>query len=71
MDKMIYHRINRSRRHQYADDRKPLYHVRWRGFEAGDHTWEPTRHLPRRKVLSYNKRKKLPIAETIDQTDVG
>ena len=71
IDDIISHMVNKSRRHQYANKGETLYRVRWYGFEADDDTWEPIKHLPRSKVLSYFRRKDLEIPEDIDKAING
>lgn len=55
----------------YAKVSEPLYRVCWYSYETDYDTWEQTRHLPRSKILSYYRTKKLPISGTIDQADDG
>ena len=69
--KIIDHKINRSRRHRYAKAGEPLYRVRWYGFNEEYDTWEPTKHLPRSKIVSYHNAKKQPLPTNIDQADDG
>lgn len=71
IDKANDHRINRSRLNRYTKVGELLYRVRWLGSEAGDDTCDPTNHLPRSKVLSYYKSKKMPALDTIYQADDG
>ena len=71
IDDIISHMVNKSRRHQYANKGETLYRVRWYGFEADDDTWEPIKHLPRSKVLSYFRRKDLEIPEDINKAIDG
>ena len=66
IDKIVNHRVNRSRNHEYAKYGENLYPVRWYGFKPQDDTWEPTEHLPRSKILTYLKSKKLGIPNSID-----
>ena len=71
IDKIVNHKINRSRRHRYAKAGEPLYLVRWYGFEEEDDTWEPTKHLPRSKIVSYYRAKKTEILESVEQANDG
>lgn len=41
MYRNIYHKINGSRRHQYAEVDQTIYRVRLHGFKAVHDTWEP------------------------------
>ena len=59
IDKIVEHQVNKSRRHRYAKHGETLYRVRWHGFDIEDDTWEPVKHLPRSKVLTYCKAKGL------------
>ena len=56
IDSIVSHKVNKSRRHRYAKQGENLYRVRWYGFDSDDDTWEPIKHLPRSKVLSYCSR---------------
>lgn len=69
IDKIVDHRINRSRRHRYARAGEPLYRARWYGFHSEDETWEPTKHLPRIKILAYYLNNKLSILGSIELAD--
>lgn len=71
MDSIVDHKINKSRRHRYAKHGERLYRVRWYDCGPDEDTWEPIRHLPRGKVLSYCKKKNVPIPEDIDKADDG
>ena len=71
IDKIVDQKINRNKRNRYAKVGEPLYRVRWYGFQEDDDTWEPTKHLPRSKIVSYYKAKKQPIPTNIDQADDG
>lgn len=71
IDNIIDHRINRDQKHQYEDDSKTIYRLRWNGIEAKGDTWEPIRHLQRSSVLSYWNRNELLIRENIDEAHDG
>lgn len=67
INKVVNHRTNKSRNHQYADYGEPLYRVRWFRVKPSDDTWKPTAHLPRSKVLHYVKFKKLAVPDNIEE----
>lgn len=69
IDKINDHRTNRDRNHRYGNDVESLYHIRWYCFEVEGDTWKRILHLTRRSAWSYCKRKKLQIAENIDESD--
>ena len=50
-----------------------LYRVRWYGFTSKDDTWEPVRHLPRNKIVSYHRRTQqpLPHEDELNQARAG
>ena len=56
MDSIVDDKVNKSRRHRYAKYGETLYRVRWYDCGPEEDTWEPIRHLPRSKVLSYCRR---------------
>ena len=66
IDEIVDTRVNKSRRNRYAKPGETLYRVRWYGYEPDDDTWEPTKHLPRSKILAFCKKKGLPIPSDID-----
>jgi len=71
MEGIISHGTNEDKDHPSADVGETTYRVRWYGYSSKDDTYEPIRHLPRNKVISYYKRKKLPIPENINENQQG
>ena len=71
IDKVVDHKVYRNRRHKFANVGELLFKVRWYGYEPADDTWEPIKHLPRSKVLSYVKRAKIDTPENIDHAIDG
>ena len=71
MDKIISHRINKSKKHRYADVGDLLYRIRWYDFGPSDDTWEPISHIPRSKLISYHNRKGLPLPNHLDDSIDG
>lgn len=71
IDNIVDHTINKSRWHRYAKAGEGLYRVRSYGYETDEDPWEPKKELPRGKIVSYFRKKKLPIRGSIDQADDG
>lgn len=67
IDKIITLKVDRDKRHNYANFRESLYRISWYVYSPSDETWEPIDNLPRSKVLSCFKRKKRPISPDIDR----
>lgn len=65
IEKINDYKINTSRRHWYDRAGEPLYRVCWYSYESFDYTWEPAQHLPSGKILSYYRKKKFPIPESL------
>lgn len=51
IEKIVDHETNTSGRHRNSKAEEKLYGVRWYGYETVDVKREPTRHIPRGKVL--------------------
>ena len=71
IDRIVSHGINDDADHPSADVGETTYRIRWYGYSAKDDTYEPIRHLPRNKVVSYYKRKKLPVPNNIEEAQQG
>ncbi len=71
MERIISHRKNTDPNHSTAKVGEMTYRVRWYGFPPEEDTYEPIRNLPHNKVVSYYKRKKLPLPGDIDQAMDG
>ena len=71
IDRIISHEQNNDAEHPHAAIDETLYRVRWYGYQAADDTWEPITHLPRSKVISYHKRKRLAIPDDIQRSMTG
>ena len=71
MDKIVSHRTNKSKKHRHAEVGDLLYRIRWYDFGPSDDTWEPIAHIPRSKVLSYHRKKKLPLPDNLDDSIDG
>ena len=71
IDRIISHEQNNDAEHPHAAFDETLYRVRWYGYQAADDTWEPITHLPRSKVISYHKRKRLAIPDDIQRSMTG
>lgn len=70
MDRVITHRVNKNKKHQYSNVGIYLYCVRWFGYSTSDDTWKPVEYLLPSKVLQYLKRKKSkPPTEIEDAVD--
>ena len=62
---------NSREEHPSAQVGETTYRVRWYGQDAKGDTFEPIRHIPRNKVISYYKRKKLSLPDDIDQAQMA
>ena len=71
VEKVVDNKRNRSRKYRYAKYGETLFRVIWYGYAASADTWEPIRHLPRSKVISYFKRRKIPLPDNLDDAIDG
>ncbi|MEM9094861.1 MAG: chromo domain-containing protein [Pseudomonadota bacterium] len=71
IDRIVSHGINEDNNHPSAKPGETVYRVRWYGYSASDDTYEPIRHLPRNKVVSYYKRKRLALPTDIGKAQLG
>ena len=71
MEKIFNHDVNEDESHPHAKVGEILYRIRWYGYEAKDDTLEPINHLPRSKLLSYYRRRKLPLPTDLHRAMLG
>lgn len=71
IENIVDYKINISRMHRYGKAGEPLYFVRWYGYNIDDDKWKPTRHLPRSKLLSYYRKNKILIPDSINRAEYG
>ena len=71
VDRIISHGINQDENHPSAKVGETTYRIRWYGYKPSDDTWEPIHHLPRNKVVSYYKRKKIRLPSNINEAILG
>lgn len=71
MERIIGHGRNEDTEHPSAQVGETTYRIRWYGFDREHDTFEPIRHIPRSKVVSYYKRIKRPPPENIDDAQSG
>ena len=71
IDKIISHGINEDPDHPSATVGETTYQVRWYGQNCDGDTYEPIRHIPRNKIVSYYKRIKQPLPDNLDQAQLG
>ena len=71
VDKVVSHSVNTDTQHPTAAVGETTYRVRWYGYGPDEDTFEPIRHLPRNKVVSYYKRRKLSLPVDIHEAIQG
>ena len=71
IDKVVSHGVNTDPQHPTAAVGETTYRVRWYDYGPDEATFEPIRHLPRNKVVSYYKRRKLSLPEDIHEAVQG
>ncbi len=71
IDRIVAHKQNQDGTHPTARRGDILYKVRWHDYGPQDDTWEPISHLPRNKVVSYHKLKRLPLPPNIGDAQLG
>lgn len=67
MERIVNHEINKNPDHPTADVGENVYRVRWYGNRPEYDTFEPVRNLPRNKIVSYHRRKRLKMSGNIDE----
>lgn len=70
-ERIVPHRINRSRMQQYAEVGYKPYGVPRYGYEPSQDKWERISHLHRSNVISYYNRKKMDLPTDLDNTISG
>ena len=72
IERIIGHKINRSKKHKNARPGELLYKVHWNGYSTEESTWEPIQNLTKSHIIAYHNSKKLELparlGETIDDT---
>ena len=71
IDRIVSHRKNEDTKHPTAKLGETLYRVRWYGYDKSDDTFEPIKHLPRNKVVSYYKKIRKKVPDTINEAQLG
>ena len=71
IERVVSHGINEDPDHPTASVGETTYQVRWYGLDRDGDTYEPIRHIPRNKIVSYYKRIKEPLPENLDQAQLG
>lgn len=64
IDSIANPKSNNFRWNHYGKNGESLYRVRWYGLKSDEDTWGPISDLPRSKVLSFCKRRKISILTT-------
>ena len=57
--------------HEYSSDGTLLFQIRWYGYGPEDDTLQPIRDIPRNHVVTYCKRRKLRLPQSIDDAQPG
>ncbi|MEM1010485.1 MAG: chromo domain-containing protein, partial [Myxococcota bacterium] len=71
VDRIVGHGVNEDEEHPSAQVGETTYRVRWYGYGSQDDTYEPIHHLPLNKVVSYHKRKRFPLPDTLERAIAG
>lgn len=71
MEKIFYHRVNKTKNHPTTRKGQTLYRVRSYDYSINDDSWEVIENLPRRKVLNYHRLKILQPFDDIDKAVIG
>ena len=71
VDRIVDHRVNEDGDHPTAAVGATVYRTRWYGYSPSDDTWEPIEHLPRNKLVSYFKKKRVAIPSNIGEAQEG
>ena len=71
IDKIVSNSINEDPEHPTAEVGEMTFQVRWYGYDADEDTFEPVRHLPRNKIVSYCRRKKMALPPNINEAESG
>ena len=57
--------------HEYSSDGTLLFQIRWYGYRPEDDTLQPIRDIPRNHVVTYCRRRKLRLPQSIDDAPLG
>lgn len=71
VERIIPHGVNTDRDHPTANVGETMYRIRWEGYNTTDDTYEPARHLPRNKQVSYYKQKGLFLTSELPKACAG
>jgi len=71
LERVISHGTNEDPDHPTASVGETTYQIRWFGCDKNDDTYEPIRHIPRNKIVSYYKRIKQPLPGNINEAQMG
>ncbi len=71
MERIVSHGINEDPEHPTAKVGETTYQIRWYGVDKDGDTYEPIQHIPRNKVVSYYRRKQLPLPDNINSAQAG
>lgn len=70
-DRIIVHGTNADGDHPTTSVGKTTYRVRWKVYLPIDAPFEPARHLPRNKLVSYYNRNGLPLPSEVSTARAG
>ena len=71
VERVVADGLNEDENHPTAKIGEPVYRVRWYGYSPSDDTWEPVKHFPRNKLVSYCHRKGVDLPPNIDESQDG
>ncbi len=71
IEKIVGHGANDDPGHPTASENETMLKVRWAGYGAADDTFEPIHHVPRNAVVSYFRRKQLPLPNDLSRAQAG
>ena len=71
IDRIVSCHVNTDPEHPAAALHEPVYRVRWVGFDHSHDTYEPVKHLPRNKIVSFHRSNGTALPHNLNEAAAG
>lgn len=71
IERIISYTVSDVQKHPYIKLGGLAYRVQWYGFDSDEKTFEPIRDIPRSKIVSYYKRMKQLLPDSLNEAQQG